>query len=60
VERRGRSPIFTGIGIVAVAYMVGMTAWGYRSLVPVYIVVATAIFVGLLEFATGHREGRAS
>lgn len=60
VERRGRSPIFTAVGIVAVAYMVGMTAWGYRSLVPVYIVVATAVFVALLEFATGHREKRAS
>jgi cytochrome b6 len=39
---RGRSPGFTIAGVVALVYVVGMTAWGYRSLVPVYVVLAAA------------------
>jgi cytochrome b6 len=42
VVLRGRSPGFTIAGVVALAYVVGMTAWGYRSLVPVYVVLAAA------------------
>jgi len=52
VERTGRSPGFTLVGIVAVVYMVGMTAWGYRSLVPVWIVAATGAFVWILRWGT--------
>jgi cytochrome b6 len=42
VALRGRSPGFTVVGVVALVYVVGMTAWGYRSLVPVYVVLAAA------------------
>jgi cytochrome b6 len=35
----GRSPAFTAIGVMGLAYIVGMTSWGYASLVPVYVVV---------------------
>jgi len=52
VDRTGRSPIFTWVGIVAVIYMVGMTAWGYRSLAPVYAVLATALMVVILGLGT--------
>jgi len=32
--------------------MVGMTAWGYRSLAPVYAVLATALMVVILGLGT--------
>ena len=50
VVRRGRSPIFTAIGLVALFYIVGMTAWGYRSLVPFYVLLATAAVIALMGF----------
>jgi cytochrome b6 len=46
--QRGRSPLFTAAGVVAVAYMVGLTAWGYGSLVPVYAVLAAGALIWLL------------
>ena len=52
VDRTGRSPIFTWVGGVALVYMVGMTAWGYRSLAPVYAVLATALMVVILGLGT--------
>jgi quinol-cytochrome oxidoreductase complex cytochrome b subunit len=54
--RRGRSPIFTGVGVVAVAYIVLMTAWGYSSWTPVYVVLCTAVLVTLLAWVTRHRS----
>ncbi|MEE8412574.1 MAG: cytochrome bc complex cytochrome b subunit [Acidobacteriota bacterium] len=38
LARTGKSPLFTVAGVIAVAYMVGMTAWGYRSVIPILIV----------------------
>jgi cytochrome b6 len=62
VVRNGKSPVFTAVGVVALVYMVALTAWGYRSWVPVWIVVATVAFVALLAWATGstdrNKEGR--
>ena len=52
VQRTGRSPLFTRLGVVAVTYMVGMTAWGYRSWTPVLVMVASAVVVLILELAT--------
>jgi len=49
----GRSPVFTGIGVLAVVYMVGMTAWGYRSFVPIYVVILTAVVALILSIGTG-------
>ena len=57
VARDGRSPVFTAIGVVVLVYIVGMTAWGYRSLVPVIVVLATGALVGLLGLGTGGRGG---
>jgi len=56
----GRSPAFTWIGIVGLVYVVGMTAWGYRSLVPVYAVLATGgVLAGFVVVAgRGERKER--
>jgi quinol-cytochrome oxidoreductase complex cytochrome b subunit len=54
--RRGRSPLFTAAGVVALAYIVGMTVWGYRSLVPLYVVLAVGLVVVLLGLGTRHRQ----
>lgn len=43
VVRRGRSFLFTVAGWLGVAYIVALTAWGYRSLVPAYIALATGV-----------------
>ena len=51
VRERGRSPLFTAVGLVALLYIVGMTAWGYRSWVPFGVVLATATLVAILGWA---------
>ncbi len=48
----GRSPTFTAIGSVSLVYMVGMTAWGYRSLVPVYAMLLTFLVMVVLSLGT--------
>jgi cytochrome b6 len=60
VVRRGRSPLFTAVGVVAVVYMVALTAWGYRSLAPVYAVLGAGIFVWLFSRAIERRENGGS
>jgi len=52
VVRTGRSPLFTVAGILGVGYIVVMTAWGYRSWVPIYAVLATAALVALISWVT--------
>jgi cytochrome b6 len=56
--RGGRSPAFTGAGVAALLYIVGFTAWGYRSALPVYVVLATGALVAVLSLATRRTEGR--
>ena len=56
VVRRGRSPFFTAAGIVAVVYMLALTAWGYRSFVPFYVVIGAGIFVWLFARAIEHQD----
>ena len=57
VSRRGRSPVFTFIGWIAVVYIVGLTAWGYRSLMPLYIVLATAVLILTMSLTMRHGAG---
>jgi cytochrome b6 len=52
LDRTGENPIFTWIGVVAVIYIVGMTSWGYRSLLPVWIVLGTGILSLILSLGT--------
>jgi cytochrome b6 len=58
VERSGRSPAFTWVGVAALVYIVGFTAWGYRSLAPVWVVLATAAVIAVLGVGTAHQGGR--
>jgi cytochrome b6 len=58
VERAGHSPAFTAIGVAALLYIVGLTAWGYRSLTPVWVVLATAAVIAVLGLGTAHPEKR--
>lgn len=52
VKRTGSSRVFSVIGMVTIAYIVVMTAWGYHSLVPVWIVIGTAVLLGVLGYVT--------
>lgn len=57
--QRGRSPMWTVGGIVALAFMVVMTCLGYSSFVPLYVVGMTAVLLLLFAFITrGPQEGR--
>ncbi len=51
-DRSETSPIFTAAGLVSIAYIVGMTAWGYASWAPVFVVLGTALLVALIGWAT--------
>ncbi|MFL6293691.1 MAG: cytochrome bc complex cytochrome b subunit [Thermoanaerobaculia bacterium] len=55
--RRGRSPAFTVAGAAALIYIVGFTAWGYASLLPVWVVLGTGVLIAILSLAT-QRTGR--
>ena len=57
VVRRGRSPAFTAVGAAALVYIVAFTAWGYDSLLPVWVVLATGVLIAILSLAT-QRAGR--
>ena len=58
VARRGRSPGFTAVGVVALVYMVAVTCWGYRSLVPLYAILGGAGLVWLFALAIERGEPR--
>ena len=61
LDRRGeerRFSLFLPAGVITLVYMIGMTAWGYRSLVPIYAVVATAALVFVLGWGTRRKPGR--
>lgn len=48
--------IATWVGVAAVIYMVALTAWGYHSWVPVWIVLGTGVLLALLALATRRAE----
>lgn len=50
------STAFNWLGIVVLIAVVAMTAWGYASMLPVYIVVATAAILAAFAFMTRQRE----
>jgi cytochrome b6 len=51
-ERNPKSPGFTAVGALALIYIVGMTAWGYHSLVPVWVVLLTGVLTVILGLGT--------
>jgi cytochrome b6 len=57
VMTHGKSRLFDAAGVVALIFIVAMTCWGYKSLLPLYIVIATAALLGLLAWATHHGGG---
>jgi quinol-cytochrome oxidoreductase complex cytochrome b subunit len=46
------------LGVVALLFVIGMTCWGYMSLLPLYVVIITAVLLMLFAFMT--RGGRKS
>ncbi len=42
------------LGVAALVYIVGLTAWGYRSLTPILLIAATAALIAFLQYATRH------
>lgn len=56
VVRRAKSPLFDLAGVVALALIIGMTCWGYESLLPLWIVVGTALLLAIMAFVTRPSE----
>ena len=52
LARNGKSPLFTVAGVIAIVYVVGMTAWGYRSTIPILIVVGTIVLTAAFGWLT--------
>ena len=50
--RDGRSPGWTLAGIAGLIFVVGMTCWGYASLVPLYVVFLTVLLLSGFAFIT--------
>ena len=55
---RGRSRGWAIGGIVGLAFVVGMTCWGYGTLVPLYVVFLTALLLAVFAFITRSAEAR--
>ncbi len=56
VVKRARSPLFDLAGVLALIFIIGMTCWGYESLLPLYIVLATAVLLVIMALITGPSE----
>ncbi len=50
--RPARGRWLTVLGVITAGYAVGMTAWGYRSLTPVYVVLASVLLLAVLGWVT--------
>ena len=58
LERGGkRAGAFAWMGALFLLYAVAMTAWGYRSMAPIWIVLATAVALGFLGLGTRRASG---
>jgi cytochrome b6 len=56
--RRRRGNWLSALGVVVLLYAVGMTAWGYASLVPVYVALASLALLVVLGWVTRQPRGR--
>lgn len=54
--RKWRSRLLSGVGVAVLIYAVGMTAWGYRSPVPIYVVAGLVGLLAVLAWASGNRH----
>ncbi|HVS01871.1 MAG TPA: cytochrome bc complex cytochrome b subunit [Thermoanaerobaculia bacterium] len=57
-DRPGRGRLLTWVGVVVLLYAVAMTAWGYHSWVPVWVVVGSAALLAILAAVTRPLETR--
>jgi len=58
-SREGKSPGWSMAGVAALFFIVGMTCWGYASLVPLYVLFLSAILLSLFAFIPrGRSEDR--
>lgn len=48
----GRSPRWSIGGVAALLAVLGMTCWGYASLLPLYVVLISALLLSVLAFIT--------
>jgi len=55
VSKRGKSPLFSAAGVLAIIYMLAMTCWGYASALPLYVAGATAVLLGIVAWITRPR-----
>ena len=51
-QRTGRSKAWSIGGVAVLLWALGMTCWGYASLLPLYVVLISALLLGLLAFIT--------
>jgi nitrate/TMAO reductase-like tetraheme cytochrome c subunit len=58
VVKKGRSPLFDAAGIIGLIFVIGMTCYGYMSLLPLWIMLITAVLLLFLAFVT--RQGKKS
>ncbi len=57
IVRKGKSPGFTVVGLAALVFIVGMTAWGYSSWAPVLIVLGVLALTALFAFVVRQGNG---
>ncbi|MBI4363883.1 MAG: cytochrome bc complex cytochrome b subunit [Candidatus Latescibacteria bacterium] len=57
VATRGKSPVVTVAGAAALAFLIGMTAWGYHAWWPVGVAVAVAAAGWIAGRATAANQG---
>jgi cytochrome b6 len=55
---RGRGRGWAIGGVLGLAFVVGMTCWGYGTLVPLYIVFLTMLLLAVFAFITRSAEAR--
>ena len=56
IARRGRSPVFTVLGVIALVFMTAMTAIGYHAWWPVWVVVIVAGVPFVVGWAISRRK----
>lgn len=56
VVRRGKSPLFNVAGVIALIFIIGMTCWGYQSLLPLYIMIAAGLLLAVMAVVTRPTE----
>jgi cytochrome b6 len=55
IAQTGRSPVFTAVGVLGMLFVVTMTSWGYHSLAPVVVTVATLGLMAGMAAVTRYR-----